>query len=202
MSSTPLYSTIDDLLTSIRMVNAAEAETLEVVYNAISDVRLEIFYAIGRTRALEIVGYTHEDDPITEEGELRGRAELLEIYWVRYKLIPILPAEFMSGPSRTDYRFNDEAMTREIEAVKELQESLWSNIQRLIGLLKDPVEVLSSFGVSCQGAETPYDVEANFIGLYRGTLDRDTHTSTIAASAGAVPSDSDNYVFIIAESSP
>jgi hypothetical protein len=173
----PLYMSRDFLLTTIRMDSTTETQTLALVNQAITDVRLEIFSAVTSTRALEIAGYTEEVNPTSANGILRARAKVAETYWVIYKLVPLLPTLFIENQHTVNESFNDEPLTRDSAQVKEYMDHLKLIIdQNMLALLVPPQEGNGEFASALierqdeNGDADPYIVYENFIGLYPGAL--------------------------------
>lgn len=177
MSVVPLYNDKDELFKSIKMSGATEEETLRQIDDAISTVRLNIFDAITAERALLIAGYASNQNPTTANEVLRRQAELLEVDWVMYELMPVLPMTYMAGGAKTNYQYNDETLTREQDAIKDFRDSLYKRIQKAIGKLVAPEQVVSDVKVASIGPDEDYLIDDHFPGLGFENLNRNTHVS-------------------------
>jgi len=173
----PLFQTRDFLLNTIRMETTTDVQTLALVNQAITDVRLEFYEALGVSRTLAIAAYTYSPTPTTSEEILKARAQVAEAYWVIYKLVPLLPSYFIENHQNLNENFNSEPLTRDSSQVKAYMETLKQAITRNIGQLMVPIE--AGDGESAVGLIQPLDdngehaayiVDDNFIGLYRGPV--------------------------------
>jgi len=171
----PLFQSRDFLLKSVRMETTTEVQTLALINMAITDVRLEIFTSLGASRAMEIAGYTSEENPTSTNGILKARAQITEAYMVTYKLVALLPTFFMENYSKVNEEFNDEPLTRDASAVRAFQDTLKKTIDTNLNLLKEPEEEgTGESGATLierqddDGESDPYIIDDNFVGLSWG----------------------------------
>jgi hypothetical protein len=166
MAIEPLYISKALMLQRLRMSETTDTDTLTMIDQAISDVRMEFFRRLTMTRALEIVAITPVENPTTIDPVLRNIAEVTEVYWVLYKLICILPTMFIETAHAIDTAFDNTPITRDSESLQKFLKCLWASIETNLGQLIIPVNDVSgavkSFSV---GRQDPYLLNQHFVGL-------------------------------------
>lgn len=173
----PLFQTRIEVLKVIRMYTAVDEQTNALMDHAITDVRLEFYNALGSDRVVQIQGYYSIANPVTEEELVKTSAKLAEAYWVMYKLIPLLPVNFLENNYNVRENFNEEPLTRDATAVEKLQATLLAVINTNLNRLMEPAIVGDgTFDTAVtqredtEGDADPYIVAENFIGQYYGDL--------------------------------
>lgn len=169
MAVAPLFNeTKDALLKRIRMSTASET-VLEAIDGIIQEVRLAFFSALTKERALEIAGYSLVDNPESDEEVLRVSAATAEANWVAYLIAGRFPMLMLDGTVTVRQDWNDEPLTRDATAVAIYRKELKASVDVAIGEMKSPVADNSgSVKASAIGAEEPYLISENFIGLTNG----------------------------------
>jgi hypothetical protein len=166
MAITPLYNDKDALLSRLRMQDSSDTETLAVIDQVISDVRLNFFRRLTAARALEIAGFAAEENPTTTDGVLQSTAAVTEVYWVLYKLLGILPTMFIETEWAIQNSFDDVPLTRDSRSLSLFMATLKKSIEIGMGQLIEPVqESQGSFASFSSGAKTPVLINDNFIGV-------------------------------------
>lgn len=175
----PLFQSRTNLLTTIRLNTMNDEQTIALVNQAMTDVRVEFYEELGAARVTEILGFTDATNPTSENEIIRARAKITECYWVTYKLVPLLPMLFMETSHNVNENFNEEPLTRDSDEVKEFMDHLWKMVQKGLGAIASPAEVVDSdTAAAVTGAAVnntnPYIVSEQFVGLYWGELDYET----------------------------
>jgi len=166
MAVDPLYtSTKEAFLLKIRLDTAKSDQTNAVIDVVISEVRQGFFVSLGPDRALEIAGFTSNDNPTTENENLISMASAAEVLWVTALLMQRLPTTFMEGEGQARQNFNDEPLTRDAADLKDQIKSLLSQKDLLLGQLEEPVNDSSGpVKVFSTGRPVPYSILGNHIG--------------------------------------
>ena len=166
MAIEPLYyDTLENLYTTVRIETADDPQTVAAVEQAVRDVRLGFFSQLGKTRALEVAGYSLVENPTTDEEILRSQGASAEALWLTILLMTRLPVLFMDNNAVNDV-FNDEPLTRDAagksgDTLAELKKQL----DGLLGELAEPDTVKNSgTRSSLNGPSTPYLISEQFIG--------------------------------------
>lgn len=114
MTATPLFQTRAALLAQIRMTSAPSGtDAQSILDGCIGEARTTFYRRLGITRTSQIVAFTAETPPTTEEGILRDIAAQTEVKIVRSLAIRQLPMMFMDGSGKRDMVWNDEGATRQ-----------------------------------------------------------------------------------------
>ena len=170
MAVEPLFNAdLDTLLKRVRIETADDEQTLELIYQTISEVRIGIYRAITSTRATTIAGYPLVDNPTTEEQILRAGGANTEALWVTWLLAQRLPFLFLDNRASVQDAFNDEQLTRDAAGIQEYIDALKAQIDIGLGdLTEPPSEDSGSVKASSIGPTTeykPFD-SGTFKGLY------------------------------------
>ena len=166
MAIQPLYIEKSLLLQRLRMSETSDTETLTLIDQAISDVRLEFYRRLTLARALEIAAFSSEENPTTTDPILRGIAEVTEFYWVASKLICILPTMFIETAQAIQNSFKDVPITRDSESLQKFIRCLQDRVESNLGLLVIPVDTdTGPIKVFSTGRIDPYILTNNHIGL-------------------------------------
>jgi len=172
MPVAPLYNTdMASLLERVRMSSADDTDTLALIDQTVSEVRLGFFRSLGKSRAVTIVGYALVDNPLSDNEVLKAGAANTEALWVTWLLAQRLPHLFMDNSASTGDAFNDEQLTRDASGLHAFLKALKVEIDQGLGDLMSPVsETAGSPKSSAIKNETTNLVYDNFVGLYpRGT---------------------------------
>jgi hypothetical protein len=139
MAVEPLYNeTLDSLLKRARIATADDDQTLALVYQAVTEVRLGFYRKITKTRATTIAGYSLVDNPTSDEEILKAQAAATEANWLTWILAQRLPHLFMDNRASTGDMWNEEQLTRDTAASKEFLDQLWNDIELGLGDLEEP----------------------------------------------------------------
>lgn len=157
-------SSYDKLLSRTRIASANDAQTVDLVDMAVSEVRVNFYKALGSTRVNQIVSYALAENPRTDEELLRADAANIEALWLTLLLVPRLPTMFMASEHLTNQVFNEEPLTRESRAIKDFIAVLQAQIDDgLAGLVVVPEDYESKeVRASSIGAETPYKLKDHY----------------------------------------
>jgi len=166
MAVEPLYNdTLESLLLIARIEPADDTNTVAAVAQAVRDVRLGFFSRLGKTRSLEIAGYTLVDNPLTDDEVTISGAASAEALWLTLILMQRLPVLFMDNSSSGGDVFNDEPLTRDATALIASKKDLNAHLEDLLGELADDNSNLDpSVKSSLNGPDTTYLLSENFIG--------------------------------------
>ena len=165
MAVEPLYNTKESLLSKLRMAGTSDEQTLTLIDQVISDVRLEFFRRLTSARALEIADITPEENPTTTDGILYSRAAVVEVYWVEYKLVCILPVMFIETQHAIQNSFDDTPLVRDSDSLLPFKAGLKKAIEIGLGQLIIPVQkTTGAFSSFSSGATTPVLIANNFPG--------------------------------------
>lgn len=166
MAIEPLYySSLEELYRTARIETADDTQTVAAVEQAVRDVRLGFYSKIGKTRALEVAGYSLTENPTTDEEILRSQGASAEALWLTIVLMQRLPVLFMDNNATNDV-FNDEPLTRDAAGKSEAAiDSLKDQLDSLLGDLAAPEIVVNGASKSSlNGPSTTYLISDNFIG--------------------------------------
>lgn len=175
MAVEPLYNEKATLIAKLRLTDTSDTDTLTLIDQAITDVRLGFYRRLTSARALQIAGYTSVENPTTDEGILRATADNTEVYWVIYKLICILPTMFIETQYAIKNSFDDVPITRDSESLQKFRDCLWNSIEKGLADLESPKDdapagAYQSFcvgRVDSNGDSDPFILDDEFIGLPR-----------------------------------
>lgn len=101
------------LLKQLRLSKTTDEDGLAIIDGAIQEVRLGFHDCLSDARIAEILAFTSEDNPDTDDERTRTRAEKTEVMWVRILLITRLPNFFLDSSGNVPQVFNEEGLTRE-----------------------------------------------------------------------------------------
>lgn len=166
MAAQPLYySTLEALLTVVRISPADDANTIAAVDQAVRDVRLGLFSRLGRDRAKAIATLPLVVNPDTSDEILRAQAASAEALWLTLLLIQRLPTLFLDNSSSVNDAFNDEPITRDSIHLAQSKKAIQGQLDDLLNDMADDTSNLSgSVRSSLNGPETPYLNSEHFIG--------------------------------------
>lgn len=140
MAVEPLYNNKDLLLSKLRMGQTTDTQTLTVIDQAISSVRLGFYRRLGPGRANEIVALTSVENPTDTDGILRSQAEITEVYWVQYELVCLLPHMSIETQHAITNSFDDTPLTRDAESLNKFRACLKNSVEIGLGQLQQPVD--------------------------------------------------------------
>lgn len=113
MSATPLFQTRAAIIGRLRMTAApSTSDAQSILDGCIEEARTNFYRRLGITRVGQIVAFTAESPPTTEEGILRDIAAQTETKIVRSLAMRQLPMLFIDGSGQRDAVWNDEGATR------------------------------------------------------------------------------------------
>lgn len=169
MAVEPLYNASKDaLLNRARIKTADDTQTLAMIDQAISEVRMGFFRSITSTRALAIAAYSLVDNPSSDEEILKATAANTEANWVVWLLAQRLPYLFMDNRSSVGDAFNEEQLTRDSAALKQFLDGLKTEIDKGLGDMAVPVstDTGSSKAASITNTGDAFKPFDSFRGLY------------------------------------
>jgi hypothetical protein len=167
MAVEPLYNVDKEtLLNRVRIETADDSQTLALIDQTITEVRLGFFSRLTKSRAQEIAGYPLVDNPLSDEEILRATAANTEALWVTWYLAQRLPYLFMDNSGSVNDAFNDEQLTRDTQ-LKEHLDALKDQIDQGLGdLVLPPDENTGATKSDLIKNETTYKPFSSFKGLY------------------------------------
>lgn len=171
MAVEPLYNEdLEALLNRVRIETADDDQTLAMIYQAVTEVRLGFYRSLTSARALEIAGYTLVDNPTSENEILRATGATTEANWMTWILAQRLPFLFMDNRASVQDAFNDEPLTRDSAGVQDFLDELKIQIDIGLGDLQLPASedsgATKSASITNPGdAFTPMSA-GSFRGLY------------------------------------
>ena len=142
MAVEPLYNeSRQKLLERVRIATTDDVQTMALVDQSITDVRVGFREALGSARMVEITGYSLVENPLTDNEFVRANAANTEATWVTWLLAQRLPAMFMANGASTGDVFNDEPLTRDVD-YKNTQylKNLKLQVDKGLGMLETPAE--------------------------------------------------------------
>jgi hypothetical protein len=139
MAVEPLFNKdLETLLKRARIETADDEQTMELIYQAVSEVRIGIYRAVTSARATTIAGYSLVDNPTSDEEILRASGANTEANWLTWILAQRLPFLFMDNRSSVQDAFNDEQLTRDSAGIQEFLDELKAQIDLGLGDLMEP----------------------------------------------------------------
>jgi hypothetical protein len=167
MAVETLYNASRDvLLERVRMKTADDSQTIALIDQTITEVRIGFYRTLTTARATLIAGYTLVDNPMTEEEVLRSGAANTEALWVTWLLAQRLPHLFLDNKASTGDMWNEEQLTRDTQDKKFLA-NLKTQIDIGLGDLMEPISGNSGpVKVSAIKNDTPLDAFNPNRGLY------------------------------------
>lgn len=139
MAVEPLFNAdLDSLLKRVRIETADDEQTLALVYQAISEVRIGFYRSITSARALTVAGYPLVENPTTDEEILRVTGANTEANWVTWLLAQRLPYLFMDNRASVQDSWNEEQLTRDSAGLSEFLDALKGEIDKGLGDLEEP----------------------------------------------------------------
>lgn len=149
-------SSLDALLKRVR-IDKAEEPTLTMVYQAISEVRVGFYSALGIDRVNLIRTYPLVDNPTTDNELMRANAANVEALWVTWVLIPRLPYLFMDNRASVGDSWEDEPLTRDASGMFAYLNNLKARIDEALNDLQPvPDDDVGVTKVSSIKAAVPY----------------------------------------------
>ena len=141
MEFSPLFvDDSDELLQGLKLNDASDESTLEVIRNALDFVTLEMYRRLGETLVGTIQGYDASALG-TANGRTKRRAQLAEIDWTKAVLLRELPMVFIDSGGNTRQRFNLEELTRDAGDF-----DIESTIKHLMGKVNEALEDILGTG--------------------------------------------------------
>ncbi len=173
MAVDPLYNASkESLLNRVRMATADDTQTLALIDQTITEVRLGFYRKLTKERATLIAGYSLVDNPTSDQEILKAGAAYTEALWVTLLLAQRLPHLFMDNSASVGDAWNDEQLTRDTMK-KEYLDALKASVDEGIAMLEAPPNensgAVKSSSIKNDKPCMPY-AEGTFKGLYpRGT---------------------------------
>lgn len=169
MSVDPVFvPSLDALKSQLRINNAEEPQTEDVISRAVTQARVDLYHRLGESRVNEILATPSTSNPTTQAQLDRVRAELLERKMVRLTLLYELPVIWMDdqGATRTDW--NEDGLTSNEDRAKleidRIKEEIEDDIADL--LPNDPTEGNIQGGTVFPAQGTP--LAGTSLGVYAG----------------------------------
>lgn len=168
MAVEPLYNeSLDALLTRARIDTADDAQTIALVHQTVTEVRLGFFKALTKDRAKDIATYPLVDNPDSDNEILKARAAVIETLWLTWLLVQRLPVLFADNKGSINDTFNDEPLTRDATGLEEFADALKVQIDEgLAELMLPPEENAGATKVSLLAPDSPDLIYDRFPGLY------------------------------------
>ena len=136
MAVTPLFNaTLDIIKLSINLPNATSVTTLQMISDAVAQVKVLLYSRLGETIITEVLNTAFTENPTTAAERQRSAANLIETKWVKMLLLKSLDNVFIDSTADSINRFNDEGLTREKTQTDILIESIQEEIDELLGVL-------------------------------------------------------------------
>lgn len=155
-SINPVFvSDLDTLRSKLRLSGAKQTDALSIINEAIEEVRIGIYDALGVSRVAELQAITYAENPDTADEILRAKANLLESLWCRMILLTRLPQMALDASASLRQAWNEEGLGRD-KSGKEITdeiERLQSKIDELIAALLGAVVERSTLNVSTIGPD-------------------------------------------------
>lgn len=129
MAIAPLFlEDMTTLLGRLRLSAVTGGDALNIVGDAVMQVRVNVYARLGVARVDEIVAYGSEEDPEDHDEVMRSIAEVMEVTWVRLLLLDRLPALWMDQSGGDRETFNQEGTFRSLDSPN-AQEKLRARLQ-------------------------------------------------------------------------
>lgn len=138
------------LLARLRLSGlAAGTDGMQVVDQAIRDVRASFYRRLTSNRITKLLGYTQTDAPTTTNEVLRTVADSTEVKWVRYELLRTLPALWMDGSGGNAEVWQNEGAFRQMSpsAIASERKKLKTDIEQALDLLAGRTSVGSETSI-------------------------------------------------------
>ena len=166
MAVEPLYNaSLDVLLDRARISSANDDQTIAMVHQSVTDVRIGFYSQLGRVRAQAIRAIATVENPETDDDTLKQTAISAEVIWLSILLIQRLPVLFMDNAGSVGDAFNDEPLTRDALALKAMLDDLKSQLSDLLEeLADDDSNIKHADKASLNGPDTTYILADNKIG--------------------------------------
>ena len=167
MAVAPLYNAdLETLLEKARINTADDVQTVAVVHQTVTEVRLGFFSVLTKDRAKAIAAYATSDTPDTDEEVLKARAIAVEALWLTMLLAQRLPFLFMDNKASTGDAFNDEPLTRDTQ-LQDFIDALKAQIDAgLAELMLPPEENAGAVKASLLAPDDPDLIYNRFPGLF------------------------------------
>lgn len=168
MAVEPLFNADKDtLLKRVRIKTADDEQTLALIDQTITEVRLGFYRSITKDRATTIAGYSLTDNPTTDNEILRAGAANTEALWATWLLAQRLPHLFLDNRAAVADSWNEEQLTRDTQVQDQYLKNLKAQIDVGLGDLMEPMSDTSgpvkASSIAPDESCLPYD---NFNGLY------------------------------------
>lgn len=114
MAIAPLFvPDLDTLKARLRLSAVDTGDASAVVNSAVEEVRLHLYEELGEDLVTDLVALPRVENPTTDDGLRRLRAENIELLWVRMLLMQRLPTFYAQSFGQTRKAWNEEGITRE-----------------------------------------------------------------------------------------
>lgn len=112
-TTTPLFvASMSSLKASLRLSGMASTDALAMLNDAVEEVRVLLYDALGSARIASLKAITYALNPETDSEALRAKANHTEVKWVRLLLLQRLPTLFNDSNQATQ-QWNQEGLPRE-----------------------------------------------------------------------------------------
>lgn len=140
MAVEPLFcDSMDTLKAKLRMSGTTDTDSLAVIDQIVSEVRLGFYSKITRERAQYIASLPLVDNPSTDDEVLKSIGATTEVVWCLYLLGLRLPFAVIQANSKMLDRFNEEEAFRVGELPKAYLLELKRQVDSGMAFLKVPV---------------------------------------------------------------
>jgi len=156
--SAPLFiPDLDALKARLRLLNVTD-EGAAVVDQALSEVRVFLFDALGPDLITTILLTEWDPSTSTTNGLRRLRASHLEVAWVRFLLMTRQPSMFVEfNASTLRQTWNEQGIVREASqsTLRRMLDEQWQAIQKMVSQLLDDDSDTSGIVSASLGAIAP-----------------------------------------------
>lgn len=142
MAVAPLFVASMDLLKAkLRLSGSSSADAARMIDDAVESVRVGFINHLGEVRVGQLVATAYTENALTAAAILRTKANILEITWVRLKLLRRLPTLFMDASGVQQQAWNEEqGFARDNSTGKEidrLEDEVLQGLEELAGTSDD-----------------------------------------------------------------
>ena len=115
MNVVPLFvATMTELKRNLRLSGVTAGDAVTMIDTAVQQARLKFYDRLGAARITEISGYVYSENPSTDTGYQRFRANHCEVLMVRAYLLRSMPVLFRDDRSQGQQSWNEEGLTRDM----------------------------------------------------------------------------------------
>lgn len=179
MAVEPLFnSSRTTLLQRARISTADDVQTVALIDQSISEVRVGFYRRLGSTRVTQIVGYSLVENPASDNELTRSQAAATESLWLTWLLAQRLPHLFMDNRASAGDAWSDEQLTRDTQVQKTYLDALKAQVEEGLASLEEPVP--DSIGANKCSSITNEDAEDVYAsGTFKGLYPQGTSTTVV-----------------------